>query len=64
MSDSKVENLHKEMSEMSLGDLCLLCGQAINMGFDEQRIDLMLKYLKIAIAKRDSDNCKNKEGKL
>ena len=52
--DSKmsVEDLHKELMSMTLGDLCLLCGQAINQGFDKERVDLMLKYLELKMRVR------------
>lgn len=48
----RVEKLHKQMSEMSLGDLLLLAGQAVNLPMDEQRTDLILKYVEIALTKR------------
>lgn len=48
----KVERLHKQMSELSLGDLLLLAGQAVNLPMDDQRIDLILKYVEIALTKR------------
>jgi hypothetical protein len=52
--DSKmsVEELHQQMMSMTLGDLCLLCGQAINLGFDKERVDLMLKYLELKMRVR------------
>lgn len=48
---NRVEQLHKEMSTMSLGDLLLVAGQAINMGMDKERVGLILKYVEIAITK-------------
>ena len=46
-----VEKLHDKISNMALGDLCLLCGQAINNKFDERKIEMLITYLEIAITK-------------
>jgi ubiquinone/menaquinone biosynthesis C-methylase UbiE len=47
-----VEKLHEKMSSLSLGDLFLVAGQAINLPMDDKRIDLILKYVEIAMVKR------------
>ena len=49
---SNIENLHKQMIDLSLGDLLLVAGQAVNMKMDDKRLDLILKYVEIALAKR------------
>lgn len=48
----RVDKLHKEMSEMSLGDLLLVAGQAVNFGMSDDRVDLILKYVENAITRR------------
>jgi hypothetical protein len=48
----ETKKLFNKIQNLSLGDLCLLCGQAINMGMDKQRVDLILKQLEIAMLKR------------
>lgn len=47
-----VEKLHEQITEMSLGDLLLLAGQAVNLPLDNKRLDIILKYVEIALAKR------------
>jgi hypothetical protein len=47
-----VERIHKQISELSFGDLLLLAGNAVNMPMDEERIDLILKYVEIALTLR------------
>lgn len=46
-----VVKLHEEISSMSLGDLCLLAGQAINMGMERKKVDIILSYLEVALIK-------------
>lgn len=46
-----VEKMHKKISNIALGDLCLLCGQAINNKIDDRTVEILLKYLEIAIGK-------------
>lgn len=48
---SDVEKMHEKISNMSLADLCLLCGSAIKRGMDEKKIELLLYYLEIAVQK-------------
>ena len=43
--------MHEKISNMSLADLCLLCGSAIKRGMDEKKIELLLYYLEIAVQK-------------
>lgn len=47
-----IKKLHEQIAEMSLGDLCLLCGQALNMNMSKARTDVLLQYLDIALVKR------------
>lgn len=46
-----VEKLHEQLISMSLGDLLLLAGQAVNMGMPKEKTVLILKYVDIAIVK-------------
>lgn len=48
---SDIEKLHEKISNLSLGDLCILCGSAINSNMDQKKIDLLLHYLEIALHK-------------
>ena len=49
----RVDKLHEQMSQMALGDLLLVTGQAINlMQLPDNKIDMLLKYVEIAIVKR------------
>lgn len=48
---SDVEKLHEKISSMSLGDLCLLCGNAINIGMEKSKVEMLLQYLEIALTK-------------
>lgn len=50
---SNVEKLHEKMSALSLGDLLLIAVQAINLGMDDKRVDLILKYVKMGLIARD-----------
>ncbi len=47
-----IERLYKTMSEMSLGDILIVAGQAVNMKMDKKRVDLILRYVNIALSKR------------
>lgn len=47
-----VQKLHEQMSSLSLGDLLLLAGQAVNLPMDDNRLDLILKYVEIALINR------------
>lgn len=47
-----VEKLHEQMMDLSLGDLFLVAGQAINLGMDGKRTDIILKYVELAMVKR------------
>lgn len=58
MSDN-VEKLHEQMSSLSLGDLLLLAGQAVNLSMSEERLDLILKYVEIALDKRKIKRLRN-----
>lgn len=49
---SDIEKLHKQITQMSLGDLLLLAGQAVNTPLDNKLLDIILKYVEIALAKR------------
>lgn len=49
---SDVEKLHEQMSSLSLGDLLLLAGQAVNLPMDDNRLDMILKYVEIALINR------------
>lgn len=51
MSD-KIKELDAQIKSLSLGDLLLLTGQAVNMGMDKERVELLLKYLEIALLQR------------
>lgn len=47
-----VQKLHDQMRALSLGDLLLLAGQAANLPMDDKRLDLILKYVEIALVER------------
>lgn len=48
---SNVNELHEKISKLSLGDLCLLVGNAINEKMDDKKIEILLIYLETAIIK-------------
>lgn len=48
----RVEKLHEQMISLSLGDLLLVAGQAVNLPMSDDRIDLILKYVEVALTKR------------
>ena len=50
--NQNIEDLHKQMTALSLGDLLLLAGQAANLPMDDKRLDLILKYVEIALSQR------------
>ena len=58
---SDVEKLHNQIKQMSLGDLCLVVGEAINLRMDEKRVDILLKYLERKIALRSIYKAKEKD---
>ena len=43
--------MHEKISKLSLGDLCLLVGNAINEKMDDKKIEILLIYLETAIIK-------------
>ena len=49
---SDIEHLHDKIIKLSLGDLLLLAGQAVNYPMDDDRLDIILKYVEIALVKR------------
>ena len=49
---SDVEKLHNEIINLSLGDLLLLAGQAANLPMRDDRLDVILRYVEIALTKR------------
>lgn len=49
---SDIEKLHKDMSEMSLGDLLILAGTAVNMKLDKKRLDIIFHYVERGLMKR------------
>lgn len=49
---TNVEDLHKQITEMPLGDLLLLAGQAVNMGMEKEKVDLILRYVELKIGAR------------
>lgn len=53
-----IEKLHKQMLELSLGDLLILAGQAVNLPMDDKRIDIILKYVEVALIKRKIEKIK------
>jgi hypothetical protein len=48
----KIEHLHNQISSLPLGDLLLLASQAVNMPLPDIKIDIILKYVEIAIVTR------------
>lgn len=48
---SNVKELHEQMIDMSLGDLLILAGQAVNMKMPYDRLKLIFKYVEIAMVK-------------
>lgn len=57
---ANVEELNKQMLGLSLGDLLLLAGQAVNLPLEEKRVDLILKYVEIALTKRNLSKSREK----
>ena len=49
---AKVQKLHEEMSTMSLSDILLLAHQAVNFPMPDEKLDLILKYVEMAISMR------------
>ena len=61
-----IKKLHKQMMDMSLGDILLLAGDAVNMGMDKRRLDIILKYveMKLDLRRRLSFSEPESEGKI
>lgn len=47
----KVEELHEQLMVMGLGDLLLLAGQAVNLPMPDNKVEMLLKYVEVAIWK-------------
>lgn len=47
-----VKELHDKICNMSLGDLLIVCGHAVNMNFPDSKLQILFEYLDIALIKR------------
>ena len=47
-----VKELHEKICNMSLGDLLIVCGHAVNMDFPDSKLEVLFEYLDIALIKR------------
>lgn len=52
MGQIDVQKLHEQLINMSLGDLLLLAGQAANLPVGKEKLDIILRYVEIALTKR------------